>query len=280
VLSRYRFALRPKWILSHLFVIAMVFLMINLGFWQLRRLDQRKAFNEQVRENAHVQPIAAEPGLPEWRRVTLRGTYRQDSDVLVANRTQNSQPGYWVVTPLERDDGTTVVVSRGFVPLSITATGGIEATKPPTGPVEIVGLDQNSRGGGRFATGQDASRRPEITQVDLRALGRQWNLDLAPFWVQMTDQQPANDTTVLTPVPEPELNNGPHLSYAVQWFLFSTIAVVGYPLVLRRNADSREKEKLAAEKRAAGAGPDPDPGAPVGTATTPPNQVGAGDPLG
>lgn len=272
MLSRYRFALRPKWILSHLFVLAMVVLMVNLGLWQLRRLDERKAFNVQVRENAHAQPIPAAPGLPQWRRVSLRGTYRPNSDVLVANRSQDSQPGYWVLTPLERDDGTVVVVGRGFVPLSITATGGIDHTKPPTGPVDVVGLQQSSRGGGRFAKGDTESHRPEITSADLGALGRQWNLDLAPYWVQMSDQQPPNDTAVLTPVPEPELNNGPHLSYAVQWFLFSTIAVVGYPIVLRRNADSRAKEKLAAEKRAQGGPPDP-------SATTA-NQVGAGDPLG
>jgi cytochrome oxidase assembly protein ShyY1 len=60
--------------------------------------------------------------------------------------------------------------------------------------------------------------------------------------VQLQQQDPPITTDTLTPVPLPPQDNGPHLSYAVQWFIFSTIAVIGYPLILRRNARSRDEE--------------------------------------
>ena len=53
----YRFLVKPKWLLLHLVCIAMVIIMINLGFWQLHRLHDRQAFNERVRQQSELVPI-------------------------------------------------------------------------------------------------------------------------------------------------------------------------------------------------------------------------------
>lgn len=252
----YRFALRPLWLLSHLFVVAAIVLMVNLGLWQLRRLDERREFNETVEANAAAEPVPlstllAAPGSGnggrldgdaidaiEWRPAVVEGSYRQGDDVLVANRTFDGQPGYWVVTPFEPQDGTDVVaIVRGFVTRAFVAQGDPLEAAPPDGPQTVVGYVQGSRGGGRFATGLDEAALPEISNVDLGALADHWGVDLAPVWLQRaeTDDGSGGGDPLLA-VPLPDLDEGPHLSYAVQWFIFSTIALVGYPLIIRRNA--------------------------------------------
>ncbi len=231
----YRFALRPKWILSHLFVLGLVVLMVSLGFWQLRRLDERRAFNDTVRASLAAPPAARVPGEEpaEWQRIVLRGTFRPGTDVLVANRAQNGQAGYWVLGALDTTDGT-VVVDRGFVLRSLVAQGALRESVPPAGEVEFVATVQASRRG-VFATSVGAAGVIEISQVDVAALGSRWGVDVAPYWVHATPAQ----GKLLEAVAEPTLGDGPHISYAVQWFVFSTIAVIGYPLILRRNARAR-----------------------------------------
>src|SRR3954470_9829945 len=91
--SSYRFLLSPKWILFHLLVIVLVVVMVNLAFWQLRRLHERREFNAEVRANA-TQPVVPleelrndiEQQSPvEWRRVSASGTYVPDCQFVVVN---------------------------------------------------------------------------------------------------------------------------------------------------------------------------------------------------
>lgn len=227
----YRFVLRPFWILSHLFVVGLVVLMVNLGFWQLRRLDQRRAFNDDVRAALAAEPVPLGPGdaPDEWRTVRLRGTFRAGTDVLVANRVENEQPGYWVITQLDTPQGT-YAVGRGFLALPLVSRGGLAANPAPAGEVEVIGRVQKSRGG-TFAT-SSTTGAPEMSRVDLPDLATRWGVALGPVWVQSNTA--LGDSLVA--VSDPGLSEGPHLGYAFQWFAFSTIAVVGYPLVLRRVA--------------------------------------------
>jgi cytochrome oxidase assembly protein ShyY1 len=232
----YRFVLRPKWILSHLLVLAIVVLFVNLGFWQLRRLDQRKAFNDTIRTALAEGPRPLTPGVvpDEWQRVELRGTFRPGTDVLVANRAQNDETGYWVLSAFDTAEGT-VVVDRGFVARSLVAQGSLQQSVPPAGEVSLVGTVQKSRHG-VFATSVGPSKVIEISQVDVPKLAERWGTtSILPFWVHATTAQ----GSPLDAVRDPTLNNGPHLSYAIQWFIFATIAVIGYPLILRRNARAR-----------------------------------------
>src|SRR4051794_17470907 len=105
----YRFLLSPKWILFHLLVIVLVVAMINLAFWQLRRLHERREFNAEVRANA-TQPVVPLDDLRagmqqhapvEWRRVSATGTYVPGQQFLVVNRAQNGDPGQNVVDALQ-----------------------------------------------------------------------------------------------------------------------------------------------------------------------------------
>ena len=229
--------LTPKWILSHLFVLAMVVLMVDLGFWQLDRLDERKDRNAEVRAaiEAEARPVEDLLGTdpPDHTAVLVAGEYLDDASFLVANRSFEGQAGYWLVTPVRLADDRTVVVSRGWVPRTWVAGNDGREIVTPSGPIEVLGRINGSVAGGRIGTATDAGL-VEITRLDLARVEELLGVDdLGDSWVQLVQQAPPlGDLPV--PVPPPGLDEGPHLSYAFQWFFFSAGTVVAYALILHR----------------------------------------------
>lgn len=241
-----RFLLRPWWLLSHLFVLALVVAMVNLGFWQLRRLDEKRERNDLIEARQELPMVPVEdlvaPGDDDaavddarFRRVAAEGVYDDGSTVVVRNRSQDGIAGAWLVTPLDLEGGGRVGVLRGFV--SFAADGSVVEPAAPTGDVRVEGLvvDPDSF---------DGTAPQDLAPL----LGEE---DVAPGLVLAEASTPpepsgADDTTAdagsILAVPPPELNEGPHLGYAAQWFIFSAIAVIGYPLVLRRVVARRGKE--------------------------------------
>lgn len=231
--------LTPKWLLSHLFVLAMVVLMTTLGFWQLRRLEERKDRNEDVRAALDAEPVEVEalldvgpdPGI-EHRPVIVAGEYLDEHSFFVANRTFESQAGVWLATPMRLDDGRLVIVSRGWVPRLWAAGDDPREIATPTGGLEVLGRLEESVPDGRIGGG-DASVLPEISRLDLDQVETMLDLDVADRWVQLVEQAPPLGELPI-PVPPPGLDEGPHLSYAFQWFFFTTGTVVVYGLILRK----------------------------------------------
>lgn len=228
--------LTPKWILSHLFVSAMVVVMVTLGFWQLDRLDERKDLNDEVRAAIEAEPRPVEDVLgndpADHTAVVVRGSYQPELSFLVANRSYETQAGYWLVTPVRLADGRLVVVSRGWVPRTWVAGNDVRTVDTPTGEVEILGRVNESVRGGRIGTATD-SGLVELTRLDLDRVEELLGVDVADTWVQLAAPVPGvNEIPV--PVPPPGLDEGPHLSYAFQWFFFSSGAVIVYALILHR----------------------------------------------
>lgn len=259
----YRFLLKPRWILSHVLVLALVVVLVNLGLWQLHRLDEKRDFNALVesRTDLPAKPVAevlpASAGFDEadvvvYRTVTAEGTYVPDEAVIVRSRTYQSESGAWLLTPLRLDDGTAVLVNRGWVPIQ----AGLESQPewaPPTGPVRVEGLLVPTQVRGRFgATDPEGERLETVARADVGRIQEQVDEDLIPAVLQLETQEPGQRGDFPVAIGPPELSEGPHLNYAGQWFIFATIAAVGYPLMLRRIAQSRAKEAAAAE-RAVGA---------------------------
>jgi cytochrome oxidase assembly protein ShyY1 len=252
-MDRYRFALKPRWILSHLFVLAMVVAMVSAGFWQLRRLDERRDRNEQVAALAELPVVdATELAAPggydaideiEYRVASVTGTYRPDEELLVRNRSSGGAPGSWVMTPLESEDGSVVLVNRGWIPNS----GELEAVPPeavaPPGEVTVEGLVRATETRGRLgATDPDEGQLTDMARADIARIDQQTEGDLLPFYLQLQSQAPPPDDDAPEPVPPPEPDEGPHLSYAGQWFIFTTLTLIVYPLILRRRAREIETE--------------------------------------
>lgn len=247
----YRFLVRPAWIAFHLLVVAAVVLMINLGFWQLRRLDERKDFNRAVSERGEEPPtpladLLAEPGFDpdesEWRRVTVSGSWIP-AQVLVFNRTQRGAAGDNVLTALASDDGSTVLVNRGFVAL------GAEIPEAPSTEAIVLGrvrLDQ-SRQRGQLTDSQDGVIT-EVRRIEIDELAPQFTGDLAPVYIDLIESEPAVEPTDPAPLPAPELGEGNHLSYAFQWYIFAILVVVGWVLAIRHSIHTRRAASAKADQ--------------------------------
>jgi len=254
----YRFLFRPKWIAFHLLVLVMIVAMINLGFWQLRRLDQRREFNAEVRANEaaavvplpEVLPDGAQPtgdqlDALEWRRVTATGRFDATGELLVDQRSQDGLAGQVVLTPLVLDDGRVLLVERGFVPLAI-GNQPVEVAPPPDDTVTVTGrlrASERRRAGG--ITDADTSDNV-IPRVDIRALADELPGDVVPMFIEMTELPADQAGPYPELLAEPALSEGPHLGYAVQWFIFSTCAAVGWVLAVRRSIRTRRKAPATA----------------------------------
>jgi cytochrome oxidase assembly protein ShyY1 len=250
----YRFALRPRWILSHLFALVIVAGCVTAGFWQLDRHTTRRDANERLEERAAMPVVDVTEllgpddeelvGEYELRTVEAVGTYRVEDQVTVANRTHEGSAGYWVLTPLVTDDGLGVVVNRGWVPMAIGEPPDLnELAAPPEGEVRVVGSLSASQHRGRFG-GVDPSegRLDRLARADIGRLAAQVDYPVLPAYVTLISQDPPQPGTVPMPVEPVELGAGPHLGYTFQWFTFATIAALGYPLILRKVARERAVE--------------------------------------
>jgi cytochrome oxidase assembly protein ShyY1 len=239
----YRFLLRPRWIAFTVVVVTAIVVMINLGFWQLRRLDERRAFNEAVAERFDQTAVGvdeliapnAEVGddelaAVEWRPVVASGRYLPDEELHVVHRSQGGRPGVNVVTPLLLDDGRVLIVVRGFVPQDT------EVPPAPAGEVTITGRLRRSevRRTGALSDPSEGDLA-EAQRVDIPRLAAQLPGDVVPMYIGLTDSDPPESGGLLEPIAEPSLDDGPHLSYAVQWFMFSALAALGWLLAVRHS---------------------------------------------
>lgn len=230
----------------HVLVIVLVVVMANLSLWQFHRLDERRTFNDEVRSRATMQPVpiaelrATAPADAEWRNVVVRGTFRAEDEVIVLNRSQNSTAGVDALTPLDFSiDGRNyvVLVDRGFAPLTA------EIPPPPTGEVEILARarkPQERRLGGLTDPAEGVLR--EVQRIDIDRLAEQIKTSddqvVLPFYVDFLES-PSVTNGSLSRVADPELSEGPHLSYAIQWIIFALCAIVAWVILVRRALRSR-----------------------------------------
>lgn len=241
----YRFALRPRWLVGHVVVLVLVVGLASLGLWQLGRMDERRDANALVRErSATTVPLdevvsPAEPALPDtapFRRVTVRGVYDPSQETLLRFRTRDGLPGYEVLTPLVVGGGTAVLVDRGWVPISVGDEPTAAAYAPPEGEVTVTGLLLAGEGESRFRPEQ-RSGRLVVGAVHVPSLEKGLGYDLYPGFVQL--EEPDDPGRFPAPLAAPDLGSGPHLSYALQWFSFCAIALVGWVLLIRSSARRR-----------------------------------------
>ncbi len=230
-----QFLRSPVWLAGHALALVAVVLFVNLGFWQLRRLDEVRDFNATVNARLAEPPrpleevlddVGSDPERLAYRRVTVTGRYRTDEEVLLSTRSYRGTPGHHLLTPLEMATGGGVVVDRGWVPLELDEPP-IPAAAPDPGQVTVSGVlfpPEPSPSSGR-------DQVEFLRFVDLERLGRQVAIDLAPVYV-LAQQEPTEQLPL--PAELPPLDEGPHLSYAGQWFIFAVVVAVGYPLLVRR----------------------------------------------
>ncbi len=249
--------LRPRWIVGHVLALVAVIAFVQLGLWQLRRLDERQTFNAEVvgRAAPGFQPLADliagfgdDPDALDLRPVVVEGVYVLDEEVIVQGRSLRGRSGHHIATPLLLDDGRGIIVNRGWVPIDVSDPPVVGA-EPPSGQVVVRGLARKPQLRGRFGPVDPADGvLDRVARVDVPRLQRQSSLDLHGFYVELQGQEPPQEQFPI-PLDPPVLDEGPHRSYAVQWFAFALVTVIGYPLLLYRTARPRR-----AGSRGAGSG--------------------------
>lgn len=218
-------------------------LFVRLGFWQLSRLDERRAFNA-----ARAQPLA----LPEiafdslrdrvpWRRVHLDGTPDFDHEIALSGRSRNGSPGVHVVTPLRRaGSDTAVLVIRGWVYAPDAATADLSRFREDLRRVRGY---TDTIPGGSFTPDPN---RPRVTRrLTAGAVAALVPYPVHPVLVVAQDSAPPSAPARL---PLPELSDGSHLGYAIQWFAFALTALGGAGIVVHRARMRRYAGSTAARE--------------------------------
>ena len=232
--------LSPRWIASHVFVAVLIVAFIAAGFWQINRLNQRLDENELVRTRLSdvvlLESVVNEPADElEFRRVQVSGNFNTGSEILIANRSREGEPGFWVWTTFETSVGD-ILVNRGFVNreivLGTVALAIGEDLAATRGQITIEGLIREGFDRGNLSEAGDQISIPNPT-LAAETLGLDLALDPV-LYLQLEGQSPIREQTWPQVVPPPGLGEGPHRSYAFQWFTFATIGIIGYGLVLRR----------------------------------------------
>ena len=222
--------LRPRWIAGHVLALVAVVVFVSLGFWQLRRLDEKRDFNTSVAAGLEAPSVwIGAAGSEPYIRVTATGVYVVDAEALVL-RSRNGVSGHHVLTPLDLGDGNGVLVDRGWVPITLDRPGD-PAAAPPSGEVVVEGVLWPAQSG---AVPDDLA--PVVPRIDpaLHDGSVPFGLELSRYLV-LLEQDPASGEVPIAEEPPP-LSEGPHLGYAVQWFLFAGVVLIGYPILLRRRA--------------------------------------------
>ena len=215
---------------------------VRLGIWQLDRLEQRKTRNAAI-EAALAGPstdLSAPSGVGfstvdadslQYRRATVRGTFDFEREIIVMARSHDGVPAVHVVTPLVLSNGIAVLVERGWArsPDGRTVDLG-PLREPETREVEGVVIPSS---GSRTSEAPSPNWPCYVRSADPRQLASAYPYALLPVVIRRT-QMPPEPLSALRPVPLTELTNGPHLSYAVQWFSFATIALVGCGVLFGR----------------------------------------------
>ena len=245
-----------RWAALAVFLVLLAVLFVRLGEWQLDRLEGLRERNDVVAGNKELpvvdyRDVMGEPisETEQWQRVRLDGTYTGEQ-YQVRYRNQDG-PGIEVVAVLDTDGGDTVLVDRGFIP-RLRGKPDTEVLPPvPAGHVEVIGFLRRDENGKDTAT---VPHEFKIRLINSEAIGASLGRDILPGYVSLLESTPGNGDELI-PIGAPEPSEGNHLSYALQWFAFSVIALGGIFVLIRADVADRRKEQRRAERRAASQAP-------------------------
>ncbi|WP_230972743.1 SURF1 family protein [Gulosibacter hominis] len=265
-----RFLLSRRWI--SYFVLLVIFA-IACGFlshWQFERRDWRLGENHKVIANFDAEPVTLEQALPqldsfdpqqEWLPVAMRGEYLADQQLLARNRPYERQPGFEILTPFRTDSGEIFIVNRGWLPTGERGDLPDHIPAPPEGQVVLTARLKPTE---PHIPGREAPAG-QVPTIYLPGIAEQLGGEVYTGAYGLLRSE-SGDAETGTLTAKPEITEGNHLSYAVQWIIFAVIAAVGLIHGVRaefreRNADdprvqaAKQRERLRAQRRRERYGP-------------------------
>ena len=234
-----------RWALLIIFVAVLGIVFVNLGEWQLDRLAQRRERNATTIANEQ-KPIRPYDEIftrtitdaDQWQQVEARGTFDPDHQFVVRYRSNGDADGYEIVTPLHTATGT-VLVDRGFIPRGHGAQIPSTAPAPPAGEVTLVGHVRRSERGRRAAT---TPVNNQMRLINSDAIAATLSYPISSGYIGLLTVQPEQQGG-FQPIQLPELSEGPHFWYAVQWFMFTAVGVAGIVVFIRGDLRARREER-------------------------------------
>ncbi len=237
----------PRYLFGTLLVGVAVAVTISLGFWQLDRLAQRRAYNALLEERRSLPPVTLPAGVPadlerlNERLASAYGAFVSEPTFLLLNRSYSGEGGVRVVNPFRLDSGQYLWVDRGWVPQK-------ERNSPPppvTDTVRLQGYLHVLPDDG-YPSRPDTSEPQHWLRLDPRAMTETLRreetgyagADFLPYALVMTES--VTEAWIPKAIGLRELDDGPHMSYAIQWFSFSFIFFAGWMAYLWR-ASRRER---------------------------------------
>ena len=234
-----------KWIVS-IAALGAAMIFISFGLWQLRRLDARQAQNSLLASRRFAPEVGLD-ALPSdtaearFRRVRLRGTLDYANEILHTLRGRGGSPGVNILTPLRRaGNDTAVLINRGWV----YAPDGITVDTEPwreSDSLDGTGFVETFPTSGPFAP-PNPDRPRAFRRLDRAALSKLLPYPIANYYVVLSDSTASTGPTLgrapppnVPPRVQPApLSEGPHRNYALQWFSFAAISIIGLVILLRR----------------------------------------------
>lgn len=214
-------SLRRRDLAAAILALAVAAVFARLGVWQLNRLADRKTRNLEIQAAHALAPAElplhrVEPEALRDRRARARGVYDYTHERVWRGRTYDGAPGVALLTPLRLSDGSAVFVDRGWVP----SPDGMH-----------VDATRYREGDSADVTGLALPAPRDRGDVDPPALKDSLPYTVLSIVIQLNDSTAPHPTGLKRWRP-PALDNGPHLAYAIQWFCFATIVVVGVVVLL------------------------------------------------
>jgi surfeit locus 1 family protein len=222
-----------------LFLVAAV--CARLGVWQLSRLHQRRAANQEILKARAEPPVSLDQAgrrdsaTLAQRWVSATGRYDRRHEVVLRGQTYEGTPGVQVVTPLRLEGSdTAALVIRGFVPAPDAVRADLDSLDEP-GEHRVTGLAVPMGSGGGKPLEVDG--HSTWVRLDFAALSRALPYPIFPLAILQTpDSNLPHYPLRLAP---PDVDDGPHLNYAVQWFLFSALSIAFAVVVVAKSGRAR-----------------------------------------
>lgn len=239
-----------RWWWTSLIVLAAMLVTIRLGIWQLDRNANRQALIRQVLAvqampvlDLNQRPLPSNLDSLEYRQVKVSGEYDFSHQVVLRNQVRlldlGNESGFALVTPLLMADGSAIMVERGWIPLQYVSPASWRQFDEP-GTVDLAGILRLSMQKGDLGSVlQDPTLTPSQTSLDfwnfvnLPRLQLQLPYPILNVYIQQVPSG-AKDTLPYRIVEQPDLDPGEHIGFAMQWFFFCALLVIGYPIWLKK----------------------------------------------
>lgn len=234
-----------KWVLT-IVAVAAAAIFISFGLWQLRRLESRQHQNSflasrRFAPEVSLDSLPADTAAALFRRVRLRGRFDFDNEIVHTLRGRSGSPGVNILTPLIRaGTDTAVLVNRGWV----YAPDGMTVDTGPWREADTLagtGFVETFPTAGVFPP-PNPERPRAFRRLDRAAIAKLLPYPIANYYVVLSDSIPSRAPGLGVPpasnvpprVQPAALDEGPHRNYAVQWFSFAAISIIGLVILLRR----------------------------------------------